>query len=102
VVAALLLSAVAVSVPLTGFETSSESALEACQACQSCEDGRCGDSPLAGSDHCCPSSCQAHSVWTLTGAVTVGAALLSEAAPEAEFGSPRRPVPGDIAQPPQA
>jgi hypothetical protein len=89
------------TLPTGSLAPSVEAALEACQACEGSQDGRCDDSPLSAEDHCCPSSCQAHSVWTLTAEVSSPAPFDSERTPEADSESPLKPAPRDIAQPPQ-
>jgi hypothetical protein len=39
--------------------------LEQCAACPECADGGCGDQerPLPSHEHCCQTSCSAHTVW---------------------------------------
>ena len=103
-VAALLLGGLAIAaLPALGLAAPSvAAALEACQSCEGCEDGRCGESsPLEPGDHCCPSSCLAHSMWVFSAPQLEDPAQQYEAAVERGSQTPLQAVPQDIYQPPR-
>ncbi len=102
--AALVLSALAVlAFPALGLAASSNAAaFEACQSCEGCEDGRCDESsPFESGDHCCPSSCLAHSVWAFSAPHLAVPAQPCEATVQHGSQTPLQAVPQDVYQPPR-
>lgn len=102
--AALLLSALAITaLPALGLAaTSATAALETCQSCEGCEDGSCDSSPFESGDHCCPSSCLAHSLWTISASSLTAPSESCETAERHSSRTPLQAVPQDVYQPPRS
>ncbi len=102
--AAFLLSALAIAgLPALGLAAdSAATALEACRSCEGCDDGRCDDSsPFEAGDHCCPSSCLAHSLWTLSAPQLMPPSQRFESAVQHDSPAPLQAMPPDISEPPR-
>jgi hypothetical protein len=105
VVVVLLLSALAIAVlPALGLAASSDTdAVEDCRSCEGCEDGRCDESsPFGSGDHCCPSSCHAHSVWAFSAPLVTAPSQRYETMMQYELQRPLQACPRDVYQPPRS
>ncbi len=103
--AALVLSALAlVALPALGLAASSgANALEDCRSCEGCEDGRCDESsPFDSGDHCCPSSCLAHSVWAFSASPAAAPFQRCESIVQRDLERPLQALLQDIYQPPRS
>jgi hypothetical protein len=103
--AALVLSALAfVVLPALGLAASSDTdGLEVCQSCEGCEDGRCDESsPFDSGDHCCLSSCLAHSVWAFSAPHSAAPSERCESAFRPDSQTPPQAVPRGLYRPPRS
>lgn len=105
VAAVLVLSALAIAaLPALGLAATADApAHEDCRSCEGCEDGRCDESsPFDSGDHCCLSSCLAHSVWAFSAAPTTAPFQRCETIARRDLERPLQAAPQGIYQPPRS